>query len=166
MFRHLMVPIDDTQLSAVNVNSAVELASSLGARITFFHATMDFSATDEGALLKLIAPSLYANVAPDDANVLLSRAAKMAEAMGVDFDSAGAVSDHPADAIVQAARRFGCDLIVMASRGIKGGVRWLHTSQTEHVLQQSEIPVLITRSAATHPMTDDEQDLALMQDEH
>ena len=54
MFKHLMVPVDDSPLSAGNVTAAVELASTTGARITFFHATMDFSATSDGALLELI----------------------------------------------------------------------------------------------------------------
>lgn len=166
MYRHLMVPVDDSQLSAANVTSAVELACKLGARITFFHATMDFSATADGALLKMIAPSIYADGAVGDTNVLLSKAATVATAMRVAHETASAISDHPADAIVLAARKRGCDLIVMASRGARGAVRWLHSSQTEHVMQQSEIPVLVTRSAAAEPFTACDMALAVVQDEH
>jgi len=166
MFKHLMVPVDDSPLSAGNVTAAVELASTTGARITFFHATMDFSATSDGALLELIAPTLYANVANDHTNVILAKAAMTARAIGVPCELASNVSDHPADAIVDAARRFRCDLIVMASRGTKGMARWLYTSHTEHVLQLSDIPVLITRVGSAKPFTACERALAVIQDQH
>jgi len=54
----------------------------------------------------------------------------------------------------------------MASRGTKGTVRWLHTSQMEHVLQQSDIPLLITRVGTAKPFTASERALAVIQDEH
>jgi nucleotide-binding universal stress UspA family protein len=38
MYRHLMVPLDDSPLSADSVARAVELARTLGAKVTFFHA--------------------------------------------------------------------------------------------------------------------------------
>ena len=38
MYRHLLVPIDDDDLSLEVVGSAVGLARAVGARITFFHA--------------------------------------------------------------------------------------------------------------------------------
>ncbi|HEX3138674.1 MAG TPA: universal stress protein, partial [Rhizobacter sp.] len=44
MYRHLLVPIDATDLSVEVVGNAVGLARSLGARITFFHALPDPSA--------------------------------------------------------------------------------------------------------------------------
>ena len=41
MYRHLLVPVDDTDLSVEVVGNAVALARPLGARITFFHAVAD-----------------------------------------------------------------------------------------------------------------------------
>ena len=41
MYRHLLVPIDASDLSVEVVGNAVGLARSLGARITFFHAISD-----------------------------------------------------------------------------------------------------------------------------
>jgi nucleotide-binding universal stress UspA family protein len=57
MYQHLLVPIDASPLSAANVQAAVQLARSLGARITFFHATADYVATSEGALLHASDPA-------------------------------------------------------------------------------------------------------------
>ncbi len=36
MYRHLMVPLDDSPLSVETVNQAVLLARVLGAKVTFF----------------------------------------------------------------------------------------------------------------------------------
>ena len=41
MYRHLLVPVDGTDLSTLVVGQAAELARKLGARITFFHAVAD-----------------------------------------------------------------------------------------------------------------------------
>jgi nucleotide-binding universal stress UspA family protein len=54
-------------------------------------------------------------------------------------------SDSPADAIMAAARKHKCDLLVMASHGRRGLKRLLLGSETLHVLTHSGIPVLVLR---------------------
>jgi len=44
MYHHLLVPIDDSDLSVEVVGNAVALARALAARITFFHAVPDAAA--------------------------------------------------------------------------------------------------------------------------
>ena len=48
MYRHLLVPIDNTDLSTITVGRAVEFARALGARVTFFHAAADHDASFGG----------------------------------------------------------------------------------------------------------------------
>ena len=48
MYRHLLVPIENSDLSTVTIGRAVEFALALGARITFFHASADHSASISG----------------------------------------------------------------------------------------------------------------------
>ena len=57
MYRHFLVPIDETTVSAANVAAAIDLAKALNARITFFHATLDYSETEEGALTRTLDPA-------------------------------------------------------------------------------------------------------------
>ena len=54
MYQHLLVPIDDSELSVANVGEAVRLAGSFTtpAKITFFHATPDYGASVEGSRAK------------------------------------------------------------------------------------------------------------------
>jgi nucleotide-binding universal stress UspA family protein len=54
-------------------------------------------------------------------------------------------SDLVAEAIMSAAKKQKCDLIVMASHGRKGLKRILLGSETQHVLTQSTVPVLVLR---------------------
>ena len=166
MYLHLMVPVDESVLSASNVDTAVRLASQLGARITFFHATADFSATDEGALLRTIGPSNFDEAAIGQTNTVLSKAKVSANAAGVTCETMARTCDKPAEAIVELARERGCDLIVMASRGARGLTAWMHSSQTERVLRHSPIALLVTRVTSNDPLTPRERALAVILDEH
>ncbi|TNR03617.1 universal stress protein, partial [Escherichia coli] len=56
-----------------------------------------------------------------------------------------AKSDLVAEAVIATARKYECDLIVMASHGRKGIKRLLLGSETQHVLTHSHIPVLVLR---------------------
>ena len=57
MYRHLLVPIDETTESAANVAAAIDLAKALNARITFFHATLDYSETEQVSLTRTLDPA-------------------------------------------------------------------------------------------------------------
>lgn len=167
MYRHILVPIDATSLSAANVTAAVELARTLKARITFFHATPDWDATGEGALMRVLKPDTHALDALGDTNALLAKAMTCAGAAGVPSEAASCICDQPAEAVLEAAQSRGCDLIVMASRGSQGTFSgWLHTSQTERVLRRAPIALLVTRVASTHPLTASERAVGIIQDEH
>lgn len=166
MYSHILVPVDESMLSAANVSSAVRLASQLGAKITFFHATPDLSATGEGALLRTMAPSEFLDAAIGDTNAVLSKAKIIALVAGVSCETEHKVCDHPAEAILEALKLHGCDLIVMASRGVRGLASWLHSSQTERVLKKSPVALLITRVAASDPIKASERALSVIQDEH
>ena len=48
MYRHLLVPVDGTDLSVEVIGNAVALARPLGARITFFHAAADAAGSLRG----------------------------------------------------------------------------------------------------------------------
>lgn len=168
MYQHFLVPIDDSAVSTANVANAVKLAHALGARITFFHATTDWGSTDDGELMRLLAPVQFGELALGQTNVLLTKAMAGAKVAGVICDSAARTSDRPAEAIVEAAQSMGCDLIVMAShgkgRGVMGG--WLYSTQTERVLRRAPVGLLVTRVETMQPISDAERAVGIIQDEH
>jgi nucleotide-binding universal stress UspA family protein/hemerythrin-like domain-containing protein len=166
VYRHMLVPIDASRVSTANVVAAVELAKRLKARITFFHATPDWDATGEGALMRVLDPRIHAKKALGETNALLTKAMACAGAAGVPSQGASRICDRPAEAILEAAESQGCDLIVMASRGSQGAGGWLHSTQTERVLRRSPVALLVTRVASMHPLTASEGAVGIIQDEH
>jgi len=167
MFKHLLAPLDDTPLSIAHIRSTIELARAMGARITFFHAHPDLSSTGDGALLMVVDPALYSEAACGERNVVLVKAAAAAKAAGVPCDTLARTSNHPASAIVEAAKAQGCDLIVMASHGPGSGwSSWLHDSQTERVLRHAPVALLVTRVESERPLSSRERALNIIGDEH
>ncbi|NMF88584.1 universal stress protein [Aromatoleum petrolei] len=168
MYRHLLVPTDGTELSNELIASAVGLARALGARVTFFHAQREYAASlfGDGALMHLLSPDIFAEIAAGDGRAVLAKAETYAVEAGVAFGSVLKVSDYPHEAILQTAKDCGCDLICMASHGRKGIKSVMLGSQTQKVLSHAQIPVLIgpSESSSSAPMMN--KTIAIMQDEH
>ena len=77
------------------------------------------------------------------AESVLKRMGDRARAEGLQFDAAFVENDHPVDAIVTAAEKHACDLILMASHGRRGLDKLLHGSAAEGVLKHTQVPVLV-----------------------
>jgi nucleotide-binding universal stress UspA family protein/hemerythrin-like domain-containing protein len=166
MYRHLLVPVDGTELSTANADEAIRLAAALLARITFVHVVPDYGATSDGALVLTLDPSAFAERSRGDAPALLAKACAAAAAAGVHCDTHTTVGNRPAEAIVETALRCQCDLIVMASHGASGVQALLAPSQTRRVLHQSPVALLVTRVQANDPQPHANRAIALIHDEH
>ena len=165
MYRHLLVPIDGTDLSVEVVGNAVALARPLGARITFFHASEDHAASlrSDADVVRLTSREEYDYAFGGRARELLAKAEAAARALGVPCASLQAVNDNPAQAIVGAARETGCDLIFMASHGGRGRLGMAYASETFEVLMKAGLPVLV---AATGEPSTAAHAIGILRDEH
>ena len=81
----------------------------------------------------------------DAAQAMVDGVKAQGGAQGVTVKAVVAKSDLVAEAVIAAAKKHKCDLIVMASHGRKGIKRLLLGSETQHVLTHSHIPVLVLR---------------------
>ncbi|MBS0346011.1 MAG: universal stress protein [Proteobacteria bacterium] len=165
MYRHLLVPLDDTDLSIETVGRAVEFARTLGARITFFHAQADYSAAISGdaEVLRLTSPADYSYAYEGRARELLTKAESAARACGVPCSSLSIIDDTPYRAILAAARSTHCDLVFMASHGRRSQLGMMLGSQTLKVVTHSEIPVLVSATAEPSRAV---QAIGIIRDEH
>ncbi len=166
MYRHLLVPLDESDLAVELVAQALALAKPLGARITFFHARPDLAATADGALQHAMDPQSFTNAAVGHARGVLAKAGVSARAAGVVHDALAVTSDRPFEAIIETAEARGCDLIVMASHGRRGLRGLVLGSQTHKVLQRTRVPVLVCTvegNAGSRQMT---AALGIVKDEH
>ena len=165
MYRHLLVPIDDSDLSVEVVGNAVALARPLGARITFVHAVEDHAGSLRGDAdaVRLVSPRDYDYAVAGRARELLAKAEAAARAFGVACESRHAVHGKPAQAIVEAARDTGSDLIFMASHGGRGRLGMAFASETLGVLMNAGLPVLV---AATRELSKPARAIGIVRDEH
>ena len=147
MFKHILVPTDGSKLSAKALKLAVKLAKAMGAKVTGFYAAPAFSSTYYGDGYILRAPSAeeQAEFAQEQARKYLSAIEVEAEVEKVPCEVFHVVSDSPYEAIIDAAKKKKCDLIIMASHGRRGLSALVLGSETQKVLIHSKIPVLVCR---------------------
>ena len=165
MYRHLLVPIDDSDGSTETIGQGVAFAQALGARITFFHAQPDHASSLFGSaeVSRLAAPAEFTYVCEARTHERLAKAESAARAQGVTCDSASSVSDAPHQAILAAARQAGCDLIFIGAQGKHGDTGMMLGPQTLKLLMHSDTPVLL---AATRSPSMAAQAMAVIRDEH
>jgi len=147
MYKHILIPIDDSKLSAVAVKNGIDFARSIRARVTGFTAVPEYQVPNELEVRSRSAVSMdeYDRLARKKAGQVLRKVAARARAAGVPFDTDYAQSNRPDEAIVRAAEKHGCDLIFMASHGRTGLKALLLGSQTRGVLGKSKVPTLVYR---------------------
>lgn len=147
MYKNILLPTDGSALSRAAVLNGIRLARAVGARVTgFFAAPPATPVVYRGVLpVGLATPEMHARAIERTAGRYLRFIEKAARRAGVRCRCVHVTSDFPADAIMAAARKGGCDLIVMATRSKRGFSGMLLGSQTHKVLAHSKVPVLVQR---------------------
>ncbi len=143
MYEHLLVPVDGSELSERAMVASIELARKLGARITGFIAE-PFAAPPPGAGLGYGASvTQHDKAAQGHARKVLAEFERRCAGAGVGFTAFTTQANHVEDAIIDAARDQGCDMIVMIThgRGTLGELMW--GSHTKNLLARSKLPLLV-----------------------
>ena len=147
MYKRILVPTDGSALSRKAMRSAIDLASTTGAELLALNVVPRYP-------LSLIEGSI--GVQPRDSARIEKQWAEHGQAIadevgdaakkaGVKARAITVRSNLVAEAILGAARKNKCDLVVMASHGRKGIKRLLLGSETQHVLTHGAVPVLVLR---------------------
>ena len=154
MYKHILLPTDGSSLSEQAARDGVRLSKSLGAQITVLHTTPLFY-PDE---FRVHAASAHAgrvyagrareheDFSKESAARILEPIERMARDASVVCDLVHRVAARPWEAIIGVAAERGCDLIFMASHGRSGVSALLMGSETNKVVTQTKIPVLVWRS--------------------
>lgn len=166
MYRHLLVPLDGSELATNLVTQAIRFAESLKARITFFTMREDFGATGEGALSRTLSPQAYAEQAAGEANAILAKAVAAAGAVKLECDAVVRIGSRPYELILEVAAERECDLIYMASHGRRGLKALLPGSQTQKVLAHTTLPVLVATVETNVEVRAAEAAIDIIKDEH
>jgi len=146
IYKRILVPVDGSPTSIAELKEAVKLAKALRAKLCLLHVVDEsivFNTPEGGINLEPILDEMKRG-----GKRLLRRAEKLASALGVKPDtelreSAGA---RVADVIVERAKRWRSDLIVMGTHGRRGVNRMLMGSDAELVVRNASAPVLLVRA--------------------
>jgi nucleotide-binding universal stress UspA family protein len=145
MFKHVLLPTDGSPLSDDAIRMGIQLARTVNAKVTGFYVMPEFHVVTYKTEMLEDTRKEFARDSKAHAAHYLSAIENAAKAAGVACDTTTATNDHPYEAIIRAAKRHKCDLIVMASHGRKGVQAVLLGSEVQKVLTHSHIPVLVCR---------------------
>jgi nucleotide-binding universal stress UspA family protein len=147
MYQRILVATDGSRLSKKAVKNAIDLAAGTGAELVALNVTPRYPVSyfEGGVVLPNDEVSRIEKHWAEHAQSIVDAACDDARARGVKAKPAVMRSDLVAEAIMAAAKKHGCDLIVMASHGRKGLKRMLLGSETQHVLTHGATPVLVLR---------------------
>ena len=140
----ILVTTDGSELSDKAASTAVELASTLGAELVAFTALPTYPYAGIGESSGVAAEDYQGRVGAE-ASDRLARVEQRARAAGVPCHTSMSEADEPYVAIIAAADKHDCGLIVMASHGRRGVEGLLLGSQTQRVLTHTRRAVLVVR---------------------
>jgi nucleotide-binding universal stress UspA family protein len=148
VFRHILIPTDGSALAVKGIRAGVKLAAKLGARVTGVYVILPYNAPMYAEAAMYVSASAFADydkTSKAQAKKALAVIERAAASADVRCASRVVADLQPWQGILKAARKGGCDTIVMAShgRGGLGGV--ILGSQTARVLAHSKLPVLVIR---------------------
>jgi len=144
MFKHILLPVDGSELSHKAVSAAIQFARTNGARLTPYMCveeypyvlTSDSSHEKKNEFRQRVEAAARQELAKTEAAAALA---------GVPCTGHVSSADAPFRGIINAASELECDVIFMASHGRRGISGLLLGSETQKVLTHSSIPVLVFR---------------------
>lgn len=147
MYQRILVTTDGSQLSERAVEHAIALADLTGAELVALRVAPRYPQTyfEGGVALGTPEVRQIEKQWEEEARQTVVAVKTLAQARQVKVKPITVKSDLIAEAIIAAAKRHKCDLIVMASHGRRGIKRLLLGSETQQVLTHSHIPVLVLR---------------------
>jgi nucleotide-binding universal stress UspA family protein len=144
LYKHILLPTDGSELSKAAMRHGIALAKAIGARVSALVVSTP--------LTSLVVDPTAASAALEQYKVLVAtQTAKYLDSIRNEAAEAGVACsalcvehEKPYEAIVDTAKDNGCDLVVMASHGLRG-VSAILGSETLKVLTHSAVPILVYR---------------------
>jgi nucleotide-binding universal stress UspA family protein len=145
MYKHILLPTDGSELSKQAIEHGIALAKAVHARVTALVVSTPLQSIVVDP--DRVAGSLeqYRQLVAEHTAQYLGMVRDAAVESGVHCDVVRVEHDHPYEAIIDAATQNDCDLVVMASHGLRGVSAIVLGSETLKVLTHTTIPILVYR---------------------
>jgi len=150
MFKHMLVATDGSKLSEEAVAYAISIAAAVNARVTAIYVVQPVHMIVPTPLPEMISED-FASRMEEQSKAAMAFVEKTARKAGITANLATMRKEQPHKAIVATAHSSSCDLIIMASHGHRPVSRFMLGSETQKVLAESDIPVLVYRSRTQTP---------------
>lgn len=144
MYKHILLPTDGSDLSKAAMRHGITLARAIGARVTALVVSTPVNSLVVDPSVVSSALDQYKALVVEQTAKYLENVRKNALEAGVDCATLCIEHDKPYEAIVETAKKQGCDLVVMASHGLRG-VSAILGSETLKVLTHTSVPILVYR---------------------
>jgi nucleotide-binding universal stress UspA family protein len=147
MYQRILIASDGTALSRRAEAAGIELAAAIGAEIVVLSVIPKASRAmlDPTLVAARVEVGQVERLWSERAERTVAKVKAAAGKKRLAAKTLTVVADSVADAILAAAKKHRCELIVMASHGRKGLGRVLLGSETQHVLVHTQLPVLVVR---------------------
>lgn len=142
MYKHILLPTDGSELSKAAMKHGIALAKAIGAKVTALVVSTPLNSLVVDR--SIVSGGQYKALVATQTAKYLDNIKNNAIEAGVDCSTLCIEHDKPYEAIVDTAKKNGCDLVVMASHGLRG-VSAILGSETLKVLTHTSVPILVYR---------------------
>jgi nucleotide-binding universal stress UspA family protein len=147
MYKRILVPVDGSHTSTLGLSEAIKLCKDQKAELRLIHVVdeliiaggMDGSADFSGNLIKSLR---------EGGETILKTAEALVQKRGLNSESAilENFGSQAASLIVEDAKKWKADLIVLGTHGRRGIKRLVMGSDAEEIVRTSPVPILLIRS--------------------
>ena len=144
MYKRILVPIDGSPTSIRGLDEAIALAKLCGASLRLVHV-LDRVPMPAGETYTVDVFGLLREAGER----IVQQAKARAAAAGLDVSTflSEMLPGRVCDVVVEQAKEFGADLIVLGTHGRRGVSRLLVGSDAEQIVRVAPVPVLLVRAA-------------------
>lgn len=147
-FKHLLVPLDGSELAEKALPVAQQLALQFDGQITLLRVTgapyVPVGGVAYGDLVIQLRDQIQ-----EEASVYLTSQARDLRQQGCNVDECVIEGEPVADLILNSIDDLGADTIVMSTHGRGGIARWVYGSVADKVLRRARVPLFLIRAAET-----------------
>jgi nucleotide-binding universal stress UspA family protein len=146
VYKHILVAVAGTEASERALREAVDLAADQRAEIDIVHVV---DLTPYGMPEVGVPVSVYEEACRAQGRLVLGKATEYARHAGVEARATlrQRRGTRLSAAIVDEARLFGADLLVLGAESHRGLARWWRGSIAEGVIAATDVPVLQIRAS-------------------
>ena len=148
-YQRILVPVDGSATSNEGLSEALKLARLSGGRVRLLHAVDMLSLSLSPEISMAASPTLF-EMLREGGHAILGKALTAAHDAGVAAETVlrDTLSERVSDMIVDEAKSWRADLIVIGTHGRRGVGRLLLGSDAEQVARSASVPVLLVRGKA------------------